>query len=237
MSNKPTGRNFTFKAVAPGDPDEVHVFNSRLLLQGSRGMLCGASGDERRVDSPGGPYKDLRRLPLDHGQRFAARRRAVSMINQIATFDGEFRFLSNFYHSPFTTRRGQLVQTVEHAFQAAKTLNVDEQAAILAATTPGEAKRLGRRATMRPDWDTLRLRVMAELLRLKFAEGTPLATKLLETRYAELVEGNTWGDRFWGVCDGVGENHLGHLLMQRRYELRKTVAKELMEELMDLGLA
>ena len=32
----------------------------------------------------------------------------------------------------------------------------------------------------------------------------------------ELVEGNTWGDKVWGVCDGVGENNLGKTLMRIR---------------------
>lgn len=36
---------------------------------------------------------------------------------------------------------------------------------------------------------------------------------------AELIEGNTWGDRIWGVCDGVGENRLGKILMRVRAEM------------------
>jgi predicted NAD-dependent protein-ADP-ribosyltransferase YbiA (DUF1768 family) len=35
----------------------------------------------------------------------------------------------------------------------------------------------------------------------------------------ELVEGNWWNDTFWGVCNGVGENNLGKLLMKIRAEL------------------
>jgi len=37
---------------------------------------------------------------------------------------------------------------------------------------------------------------------------------------AELVEENTWGDRFWGRSRGVGKNMLGQLLTA----LRKLVA-------------
>ena len=32
----------------------------------------------------------------------------------------------------------------------------------------------------------------------------------------ELVEGNYWGDTFWGICNGEGTNWLGILLMAER---------------------
>ena len=43
-----------------------------------------------------------------------------------------------------------------------------------------------------------------------------LRTKLADTEDEELIEGNTWNDTYWGVCRGVGENHLGKLLMEVR---------------------
>jgi len=63
------------------------------------------------------------------------------------------------------------------------------------------------------------MQMMEELLRLKF-ESPELRKLLLETGEHELIEGNNWGDRFWGVVDGVGDNHLGKLLMKIRAELR-----------------
>ena len=45
-----------------------------------------------------------------------------------------------------------------------------------------------------------------------------MRSKLEETRGSELIEGNTWGDRFWGVSRGIGENHLGKILMEERGE-------------------
>lgn len=59
---------------------------------------------------------------------------------------------------------------------------------------------------------------MEDLLRQKFSK-TPLRRLLLATGEAELIEGNTWGDTYWGVCHGVGQNHLGCLLMKIRGEL------------------
>lgn len=67
----------------------------------------------------------------------------------------------------------------------------------------------------------MKLDVMEACVRDKFTRNADLRRRLLETGDAELVEGNTWGDRFWGVCDGEGENHLGRVLIKVRGELRK----------------
>jgi len=40
--------------------------------------------------------------------------------------------------------------------------------------------------------------------------------KLEATAGAVLVEGNAWGDRFWGSVEGSGQNWLGRLLMEIR---------------------
>jgi hypothetical protein len=39
-----------------------------------------------------------------------------------------------------------------------------------------------------------------------------LRQQLIDTGDARIIEGNTWGDVFWGVCKGKGENHLGRLI-------------------------
>lgn len=129
----------------------------------------------------------------------------------INAFHGEHAFLSNFYPSPVTWD-GVTYPTVEHAFQAAKTHNQEDRLAILTAATPGRAKKLGRKVALRTDWEGIKLSVMRNLLEQKFKEDD-LALWLAETDGEELVEGNHWGDTFWGVCGGIGENHLGKLLM------------------------
>lgn len=87
--------------------------------------------------------------------------------------------------------------------------------------TPTEAKRLGRNIEVRPDWNGVKLTVMEWGLRQKFSYGTPLADMLTDTGEEELVEGNNWGDFFWGRVDGKGENHLGRILMRIREELKE----------------
>ena len=133
----------------------------------------------------------------------------------IDSFAGEYRFLSNFFPTPVFLDN-KLYSSTEHAYQAAKTLIQAEREEIQRAGTPGLAKKLGRKVTLRVDWESIKINVMRELLRQKFARGTPLSLGLVATGDAILIEGNHWNDCFWGVCRGVGENHLGKLLMEQR---------------------
>lgn len=140
---------------------------------------------------------------------------------KINKFDGKFRFLSNFYPSPIFYD-GILYPTVEHAFQAAKTLDVRERKAKFNdKLTPGEAKRNGRHVKLRPDWEEVKVNIMYELVLQKFTAHPLLAQDLLKTYPATLIEGNHWHDHFWGVCDGTGENKLGLILMKVRDQLRR----------------
>jgi ribA/ribD-fused uncharacterized protein len=137
------------------------------------------------------------------------------LVNVIDKFEGEHAFLSNFYESP-ALYEGVLYTTSEHAYQAAKTLSIMERERIRKARTPGQAKRLGKQATMRPDWDEIKVGVMRNVLVSKFQHNSEIRQKLIDTGDAYLEEGNWWGDTFWGVCNGKGKNMLGLLLIQLR---------------------
>ncbi len=139
----------------------------------------------------------------------------------IDRFDGEYDWLSNFGDYGFVDVNGMWWDTVEHYYQAKKSLDPKEQERVQKASNPGEAKKLGRRVTIRSDWEQgVKLTVMAEALYWKFTQNLGLKVKLLSTGDAELIEGNWWGDRYWGVCYGTGENHLGRLLMALREKLK-----------------
>ncbi len=140
-----------------------------------------------------------------------------TMKSKIGRFIGEFSFLSNFYSSPVQFQ-GQTFPTVEHAFQAAKTQDQAERDAILRCSTPGRAKKKGRQVRLRPDWEEVKEGVMLGLLRQKF-RNRALQNELLITGDGQLIEGNNWGDTYWGVCKGRGKNRLGNLLMQVREEV------------------
>lgn len=136
----------------------------------------------------------------------------------IDSFRGAHAFLSNFHDSP-VEYEGVEYPTVEHAYQAAKTLNGELRLNALGLTA-GQVKRWGAKLPRRADWFGVSLGVMEELVREKFMRHPDLLEKLLATGEEELVEGNNWGDAFWGMVGGVGENHLGRILMKVRAELR-----------------
>jgi ribA/ribD-fused uncharacterized protein len=141
------------------------------------------------------------------------------MMAQILSFDGNYRFLSNFYPA-VVVLDGLEYRSVEHAYQAAKTLDPDQRRAIRNASTPSIAKTLGKKVRLRADWDDTKLIIMHELLVQKFTDPS-LSDRLLATGDDELIEGNWWNDTYWGVCKGKGENHLGKLLMNVRHLIRK----------------
>lgn len=143
----------------------------------------------------------------------------------INSFEGKYEFLSNFYEVPFRWR-GNEYPTVEHAFQAAKTLDPIKRQEITAAPTPGRAKRLGRSVHLRPDWENVKEQVMYECVSAKFHQDVSLTLALLATGDEELVEGTLWCDNEWGDCkcpkcvNIKGKNKLGKILMRVREELR-----------------
>jgi ribA/ribD-fused uncharacterized protein len=132
-------------------------------------------------------------------------------------FTDPFRFLSNFYPVKVIWETIEF-QSVEHAYVAAKTDDFGLKLQIAEVKTPGEVKRLGRQLELRDDWEEIKLDVMLDLLIQKFSQE-PFKTKLMLTKDLYLEETNTWGDKFWGVCNGVGENNLGKLLMWVRASL------------------
>lgn len=134
----------------------------------------------------------------------------------IDDFRGKYRFLSNFQAST-VEYEGELYPTVENAYQAAKTLNLYAREEFTRISAK-EAKRAGKTLTLREDWEEVKFDIMLNLVRQKFCYK-PLADKLLATGDKELVEGNWWGDTYWGVCRGNGENNLGKILMKVRDEL------------------
>ena len=140
---------------------------------------------------------------------------------KIESFTGKYRFLSNFT-GPSVMYMGRVFPTVEHAYQAAKCPTIEHLLLILGCHTAGHAKRVGQQCRLRDGWEEIKIEVMRDLLKQKFdPERRPHTAKLLvDTHPAELIEGNWWGDTFWGVCRGQGQNQLGKLLMEIRDQLR-----------------
>lgn len=137
--------------------------------------------------------------------------------NFIKGFAGENRWLSNFWPAA-VVYKGRKYLNSEAAYQAAKTLDIEDRKRF-ESMEAGRAKREGRKVTMRADWDEVKLTVMKEILLDKFMRNEDLRDKLVATGDKYLEETNWWGDTYWGVCKSVGQNMLGKILMEIRYEL------------------
>ena len=135
----------------------------------------------------------------------------------IKSFFDAYAFLSNFYNAP-VSYNGLTYQNSEAAFQAQKEIR-DEDRKKYVSMHPAQAKLAGRNCKLRKDWEDIKEQTMYEIVRAKFTQNKNLAKLLLDTGDAYLEEGNWWHDTTWGVCNGVGENKLGKILMRVREEL------------------
>lgn len=200
------------------------------------GHITRVAIDTLPTDQPahlGGPAERLEQaialcddpgLVWPHCEAAIVRRGRPGSAGPIERFAGQHAFLSNF-HPTTVALDDALYPTLEHAFQAAKTTDEYQRQEIRDAPTPGQAKRLGRRVDLPGDWEARRVEVMRGLLVDKFTRHPDLASRLVATGTRRLVEGNTWGDRFWGVCDGQGHNQLGRLLMEVRAQLAEATRR------------
>jgi ribA/ribD-fused uncharacterized protein len=142
--------------------------------------------------------------------------------NSIETFRGEHVFLSNFYFS-FVLYNDIVWKTAEHAYQASKTLDPKEKKWIIDCPTPHLVKEIGKKLTLREDWNNVKVQIMRDIIYEKFEYNKSIKEKLIATHPYILIEGNLWHDNFWGVCKcekckkvKVKHNHLGFILMELR---------------------
>ena len=114
---------------------------------------------------------------------------------------------------------GRWWNNVESAYQSRKALNPEDIVKIVNAKTPREARDLGQKIKMRPDWDEIKDNIMYECVMAKFLQNKELLIELLNTNPHELVEDSPV-DSYWGCgLDGNGKNMLGKILMRVRQEL------------------
>jgi ribA/ribD-fused uncharacterized protein len=139
-------------------------------------------------------------------------------MNVIDKFKGKYAFLSNFTPCK-VVYNGRTYRTVEHAFQAAKSLDIVEQKLFQFVGDPAEAKKWGKQVKLRKDWEQVKETIMKELLTQKFNQKK-FKELLLETADATLIEGNNHRDTYWGVYKGNGKNRLGELLMEVREDIK-----------------
>lgn len=140
----------------------------------------------------------------------------------IDLFRGDYFFLSNFYPCTIIISK-EVYPSVEHAYQALKFPDWQDRLPFQNSNlTPGKAKRMGKGILLRKDWELIKFDIMHTLILKKFKDKE-LARKLIETYPQEIVEGNTWGDTYWGICNGKGDNNLGKILMGVREVLIRKI--------------
>lgn len=149
-------------------------------------------------------------------------------MNKIDSFRGENYYLSNFYERP-VTYDGITYKNNEATFQAQKCISYEDRKRF-SDLNASEAKRLGRKVSLRPDWESIKVDVMTNIVHAKFEQNKDLAEKLCNTDTAFLEEGNTWGDRIWGTVNENGKNLLGHILMSERDYLKEQIKDNDIEE-------
>ena len=133
----------------------------------------------------------------------------------ITSFSGKYRFLSNFYLCEVLFE-GIKYPSSEHAYMASKTTDTQLKKLISTISKPSDAKKFGRKIALRKNWDSIKLDYMENILRVKFSVPI-LRENLNSTKNRVLIEGNNWGDTFWGESPlGNGENNLGKILMKIR---------------------
>jgi ribA/ribD-fused uncharacterized protein len=178
--------------------------------------------DERVVVCSGGAKAEPVTTPREEKKEVPEVKEPKEETKIVDRFVGEYAFLSNMYPSRVEVF-GKVFRCAEAAFQAAKCKD-PKQMASFEPMDGKQARAVGRKIELRSDWNDVRVHVMQHIVAAKFAQNRGLAEKLVKTGHAKLVEGNTWNDKFWGVCDGEGKNVLGLILMS----VREKVAAEIM---------
>lgn len=153
-------------------------------------------------------------------------------------FRGKYWFLSNMYPCNVTVGFETGVYTfscAEAAFQACKNPNEVEQ---FLNVDGFEAKRRGRKVSLagtKEEWDKRKDECMELVVKAKFDQNPQLVNNLLSIN-GDIIEENTWNDKYWGMCRKFdhtedqtlkpvfvleGENKLGKILMKIRSEYEK----------------
>lgn len=153
--------------------------------------------------------------------------------NIISRFRYNYYFLSNFYPA-IVYFDGRVYENNEAAFQSMKSMDPSIRDSFK-FLEPNIAKARGRHIKLRLDWEEVKDEIMYEIVKAKFTQpqNVGLKNQLLETGDAHLIEGNDWGDNYWGICyydnlndENENNNHLGKILMRVREEIQKEIKEK-----------
>lgn len=132
-------------------------------------------------------------------------------------FFNEYRFLSNF-HVCEIIYEGISYPSSEAAYMSAKSTDLDVKK-VFTTLEPWKARKAGQLIELRADWEKIKNQVMFDVNLDKYTRHEDLKKLLLATGNKYLEETNWWNDKYWGVCNGEGQNWLGKTLMKVRDQL------------------
>ena len=150
------------------------------------------------------------------------------MSKYIGSFSGDLEFLSNMYKIPIYFNESKydnfqpdfkIYPSSENLYQALKCKYIKDRE-LFQNVDPYKSKRIGRSIEIRSDWDNVRLEAMQVAIDLKF-KNIELAEKLIDLPDDKIIEFNNWGDRFFGICNGEGLDHLGKILRAKKQQIIK----------------
>lgn len=141
----------------------------------------------------------------------------------IGFYEREYYFLSNF--SSFQVMwKGRLWQTSEHAYQASKFFDVDENIIeeIFMARSAHDSKKIAKKYKEKhnSNFEKEKILIMEDICRHKLEQHEFIEQKLLESGDKFLIE-DSHKDSFWGWGENKdGRNELGKIWMRLREELK-----------------
>jgi len=142
-----------------------------------------------------------------------------------------FGVFSNLYRRPITFE-GRVYPTSEHAYQAGKARKEEVREWLMAAPSPALLAMAAHglyQWDIAPEWSRIKFDRMRGVLMAKFTQHSDLATILIDTKDAVLIETATVDNavnRLWGEVPGKGgKNMLGILLMEVRAHLVQNNSK------------
>ena len=131
---------------------------------------------------------------------------------------GSFGDFSNFSEIP-VAYNGLTYRTAEGAFQAQKTLDLNERLAFCNMDGK-QAKATGRKVQLRPDWEQVKTDIMADIQYARILTDNRFKDLVFMSGTRLILEDTTgWRDNCWG-CDfstkPLGRNLLGICIMLAR---------------------
>jgi ribA/ribD-fused uncharacterized protein len=153
--------------------------------------------------------------------------------NPLIAFSGEKRFLSNMWIAPFFIPENIVEKykeleldssltfiSSEHFYQYHKSYNKEYRKLILEQENPHKTKSLARKLIgtkyeLSYNWEEIKDTIMEIALECKFSQNIELLEKLSMIK-GIIEEINNWNDTYWGICNGIGQNKLGKMLMNIR---------------------